>query len=48
MAIKAAGAGYLVWLGIQQLRLAHRCVLNENALAASERLASTRYGENPS
>ncbi|MCJ0973186.1 LysE family translocator [Pseudomonas sp. PS1] len=40
MAIQAAGAGYLVWLGVQQLRLAGRRVLNEDALASSERLAS--------
>lgn len=40
MAIKAAGAGYLIWLGIQQLRLARRRVPNENALASVERLAS--------
>lgn len=40
MAIKTAGAGYLIWLGIQQLRLAHRRVVNENALPSSERLAS--------
>lgn len=40
MAIQAAGAGYLVWLGVQQLRLARRRVLDEDALASSERLAS--------
>jgi homoserine/homoserine lactone efflux protein len=40
MLIKLAGAGYLLWLGVQQLRLARRSVLNEKALAPPERLSS--------
>lgn len=39
VAIKLAGAGYLVWLGVQHLRLAHRS-LSEKAPAPPESLFS--------
>lgn len=40
LAIKLAGAGYLMWLGVQQLRLARRSGLNPTARAPAERLSA--------
>lgn len=44
LAIKLAGAAYLVWLGIAQLRLARRSAVNPVAAAPAER-GSTLWGK---